>query len=68
MFLQAKRRLALDDSDHQYLAEPAKTPRGRAASVANGKHLKPQRSRKNTAVFVGAGGIYGLVSYFDALH
>ncbi|CAL8260700.1 unnamed protein product [Boreogadus saida] len=43
----AKRRLALDDSDHQYLAEPAKTPRGRAASVANGKHLKQQRIPKS---------------------
>ncbi|KAJ3597268.1 hypothetical protein NHX12_000796 [Muraenolepis orangiensis] len=43
----AKRRLALDDSDHQYLAEPTKTPRGRAAAVANGKHLKTQRTPKS---------------------
>ncbi|CAL8248538.1 unnamed protein product [Lota lota] len=43
----AKRRLALDDSDHQYLAEPAKTPRGRASTVANGKHLKTQRTPKS---------------------
>ncbi|XP_054477890.1 transcription factor E2F3-like isoform X1 [Anoplopoma fimbria] len=43
----AKRRLALDDSDHQYQSEPARTPRGRAASVANGARLKTPRTPKS---------------------
>uniref|UniRef100_A0A096LTD6 E2F transcription factor 3 n=1 Tax=Poecilia formosa TaxID=48698 RepID=A0A096LTD6_POEFO len=41
----AKRRLALDDSDHQYQSEPAKTPRGTAA--ANGTRLKTPRTPKS---------------------
>ncbi|KAM4568231.1 transcription factor E2F3-like [Fundulus diaphanus] len=45
----AKRRLALDDSDHQYQSEPAKTPRGRggAAAAANGTRLKTPRTPKS---------------------
>ncbi|KAM7420421.1 hypothetical protein PAMA_014914 [Pampus argenteus] len=44
----AKRRLALDDSDHQYQSEPARTPRGRgAAAVANGARLKTPRTPKS---------------------
>uniref|UniRef100_A0A3Q4HWY9 E2F transcription factor 3 n=1 Tax=Neolamprologus brichardi TaxID=32507 RepID=A0A3Q4HWY9_NEOBR len=45
---QAKRRLALDDSDHQYQTEPAKTPRGRgAAAASNGARLKTPRTPKS---------------------
>ncbi|XP_029307957.1 transcription factor E2F3-like [Cottoperca gobio] len=44
----AKRRLALDDSDHQYQSEPARTPRSRAgAAVANGARLKTPRTPKS---------------------
>ncbi|CAJ1061795.1 transcription factor E2F3-like [Xyrichtys novacula] len=44
----AKRRLALDDSDHQYQSEPARTPRGRGgATVANGARLKTPRTPKS---------------------
>ncbi|XP_015239394.1 transcription factor E2F3-like [Cyprinodon tularosa] len=44
----AKRRLALDDSDHQYQSEPAKTPRGRGgAAAANGTRLKTPRTPKS---------------------
>ncbi|XP_068426637.1 transcription factor E2F3-like isoform X2 [Clinocottus analis] len=44
----AKRRLALDDSDHQYQSEPARTPRGRAGTaVANGARLKTPRTPKS---------------------
>ncbi|MEQ2218821.1 E2F transcription factor 3, partial [Xenoophorus captivus] len=49
-YLLAKRRLALDDSDHQYQSEPAKTPRGRgggAAGAANGTRLKTPRTPKS---------------------
>ncbi|CAK6967593.1 transcription factor E2F3-like [Scomber scombrus] len=40
----AKRRLALDDSDHQYQSEPARTPKGRGA---NGARLKTPRTPKS---------------------
>ncbi|KAM4633177.1 transcription factor E2F3-like [Polymixia lowei] len=43
----AKRRLALDDSDHQYQAEPTRTQRGRAGAVANGTRLKTPRTPKS---------------------
>lgn len=44
----AKRRLALDDSDHQYQSEPTRTPRGRGgAAVANGARLKTPRTPKS---------------------
>ncbi|XP_037533004.1 transcription factor E2F3 [Nematolebias whitei] len=44
----AKRRLALDDSDHQYQSEAAKTPRGRGAgAAANGARLKTPRTPKS---------------------
>ncbi|XP_029928806.1 transcription factor E2F3 isoform X1 [Myripristis murdjan] len=43
----AKRRLALDDSDHQYQAETARTPRGRAGAGANGTRLKTPRTPKS---------------------
>ncbi|XP_028436034.1 transcription factor E2F3 [Perca flavescens] len=44
----AKRRLALDDSDHQYQSEPPRTPRGRGGSVvANGARLKTPRTPKS---------------------
>lgn len=45
----AKRRLALDDSDHQYQSEPARTPRGRGggSSAANGARLKTPRTPKS---------------------
>ncbi|XP_070691953.1 transcription factor E2F3-like [Pempheris klunzingeri] len=44
----AKRRLALDDSDHQYQSEPARTPRGRGgATAANGARLKTPRTPKS---------------------
>ncbi|PWA33741.1 hypothetical protein CCH79_00007488 [Gambusia affinis] len=44
----AKRRLALDDSDHQYQSEPAKTPRGRGGgAAANGTRLKTPRTPKS---------------------
>ncbi|XP_032373944.1 transcription factor E2F3 [Etheostoma spectabile] len=44
----AKRRLALDDSDHQYQSEPARTPRGRGGSlVANGARIKTPRTPKS---------------------
>uniref|UniRef100_UPI0037E75F2B transcription factor E2F3-like isoform X2 n=1 Tax=Semicossyphus pulcher TaxID=241346 RepID=UPI0037E75F2B len=44
----AKRRLALDDSDHQYQSEPARTPRGRGgAAVTNGARLKTPRTPKS---------------------
>lgn len=44
----AKRRLALDDSDHQYQSEPARTPRGRGgAAAANGARLKTPRTPKS---------------------
>ncbi len=47
LFPQAKRRLALDDSDHQYQSEPARTPRGRGgAAAANGARLKTPRSKQ----------------------
>ncbi|XP_061572409.1 transcription factor E2F3-like [Cololabis saira] len=41
----AKRRLALDDSDHQYQSEPVRTPRGRGA--ANGTKLKTPKTPKS---------------------
>ncbi|KAM8827199.1 transcription factor E2F3 [Synchiropus picturatus] len=41
----AKRRLALDDSDHQYQSEPVKSPRGRGAgSVSNGSRMRTPKS------------------------
>lgn len=44
----AKRRLALDDSDHQYQSEPTRTPRGRGATAAaNGTRLKTPRTPKS---------------------
>ncbi|KAK1895101.1 Transcription factor E2F3 [Dissostichus eleginoides] len=44
----AKRRLALDDSDHQYQSEPTRTPRARGgAAVANGPRLKTPRTPKS---------------------
>ncbi|XP_032415364.1 transcription factor E2F3 [Xiphophorus hellerii] len=46
----AKRRLALDDSDHQYQSEPAKKPRGGgggAAAAANVTRLKTPRTPKS---------------------
>ncbi|KAF7654372.1 hypothetical protein LDENG_00070360 [Lucifuga dentata] len=43
----AKRRLALDDSDHQYQSEPARTPKARAAATANGARLKTPRTPKS---------------------
>ncbi|XP_035528869.1 transcription factor E2F3-like isoform X1 [Morone saxatilis] len=44
----AKRRLALDDSDHQYQSEPVRTPRGRGgAAAANGARLKTPRTPKS---------------------
>ncbi|XP_039974284.1 transcription factor E2F3-like isoform X1 [Xiphias gladius] len=44
----AKRRLALDDSDHQYQSEPARTPRGRGGAAAtNGARLKTPRTPKS---------------------
>ncbi|XP_049586214.1 transcription factor E2F3 isoform X1 [Syngnathus scovelli] len=55
----AKRRLALDDSDHQYQLEPPRTPRGRGSgTIANGAHLKtpktpkspPERTRYDTSL------------------
>ncbi|XP_077384262.1 transcription factor E2F3-like isoform X2 [Festucalex cinctus] len=55
----AKRRLALDDSDHQYQSEPSRTTRGRgSAALANGAHLKtpktpkspPERTRYDTSL------------------
>lgn len=42
---QAKRRLALDDSDHQHQSEPIRTPRGKAAT-ANGTRIKAPRSKQ----------------------
>ncbi|CAG6015846.1 unnamed protein product [Menidia menidia] len=48
MEILAKRRLALDDSDHQYQLEPARTPRGRgAAAAANGARIKTPRTPKS---------------------
>ncbi|KAM6909855.1 transcription factor E2F3-like [Xenentodon cancila] len=41
----AKRRLALDDSDHQYQSEQVRTPRGRGA--ANGAKLKTPKTPKS---------------------
>ncbi|XP_076008871.1 transcription factor E2F3-like [Genypterus blacodes] len=43
----AKRRLALDDSDHQYQSEPVRTPKGRPASTTNGARLKTPRTPKS---------------------
>ncbi|KAM4581343.1 transcription factor E2F3-like [Odontesthes bonariensis] len=44
----AKRRLALDDSDHQYQLESARTPRGRGgAAAANGARIKTPRTPKS---------------------
>ncbi|XP_068999299.1 transcription factor E2F3-like isoform X2 [Embiotoca jacksoni] len=44
----AKRRLALDDSDHQYQSEPTRTPRGRGGAAAtNGARLKTPRTPKS---------------------
>ncbi|XP_060906967.1 transcription factor E2F3-like [Labrus mixtus] len=44
----AKRRLALDDSDHQYQSEPTRTPRGRGgAGVTNGARIKTPRTPKS---------------------
>lgn len=46
LFLQAKRRLALDESDHQYQLEPARTPRSRGGGpAANGTRIKTPRSK-----------------------
>lgn len=42
---QAKRRLALDDSDHQHQSEPIRTPRGKGAT-ANGARIKAPRSKE----------------------
>ncbi|XP_030250514.1 transcription factor E2F3 isoform X2 [Sparus aurata] len=47
MEILAKRRLALDDSDHQYQSEPARTPRGRGTAVTNGARLKTPRTPKS---------------------
>ncbi|XP_051262338.1 transcription factor E2F3 isoform X2 [Dicentrarchus labrax] len=48
MEILAKRRLALDDSDHQYQSEPVRTPRGRGgAAAANGARLKTPRTPKS---------------------
>uniref|UniRef100_A0A3Q3W4E7 E2F/DP family winged-helix DNA-binding domain-containing protein n=1 Tax=Mola mola TaxID=94237 RepID=A0A3Q3W4E7_MOLML len=42
-------RLALDDSDHQYQSEPARTPRGRGgAAAANGS--PPEKTRYDTSL------------------
>ncbi|XP_028984217.1 transcription factor E2F3-like isoform X1 [Betta splendens] len=41
----AKRRLALDDSDHQYQSEPVRTPRGRGGATAT--RLKTPRTPKS---------------------
>ncbi|XP_034031135.1 transcription factor E2F3-like isoform X2 [Thalassophryne amazonica] len=54
----AKRRLALDDSDHQYQSEPVRTPRSRAGTAANGARLKtpktpsspPEKTRYDTSL------------------
>ncbi|XP_061807152.1 transcription factor E2F3 [Nerophis lumbriciformis] len=54
----AKRRLALDDSDHHYQSEPSRTSRGRGATLTNGTHLKtpktpkspPERTRYDTSL------------------
>ncbi|XP_055083826.1 transcription factor E2F3 [Periophthalmus magnuspinnatus] len=44
----AKRRLALDDSDHQYQTDVVRTPRGRGASAtSNGAGLKTPRTPKS---------------------
>ncbi|XP_056142824.1 transcription factor E2F3-like [Lampris incognitus] len=43
----AKRRLALDDSDHHYQAEPTRTPKGRSTAGANGTRLKTPRTPKS---------------------
>lgn len=43
LLLQAKRRLALDDSEHQ--SEPIRTPRGKGAT-ANGTRIKAPRSKR----------------------
>ncbi|XP_061675885.1 transcription factor E2F3-like isoform X2 [Syngnathoides biaculeatus] len=59
METSAKRRLALDESDHQYQSEPSRTPRGRGgAALANGALLKtpktpkspPERTRYDTSL------------------
>ncbi|GLD56517.1 transcription factor E2F3 isoform X2 [Lates japonicus] len=48
LVIKAKRRLALDDSDHQYQSEPARTPRGRGGAAAtNGARLKTPRTPKS---------------------
>ncbi|XP_028298430.1 transcription factor E2F3-like isoform X2 [Gouania willdenowi] len=48
MEVLAKRRLALDDSDHQYQSEPARTPRGRGAAAAtNGARIKTAKTPKS---------------------
>ncbi|KAM9851765.1 transcription factor E2F3-like [Aulostomus maculatus] len=44
----AKRRLALDDSDHQYQSEPTRTPKARGGSaVANGAQIKTPKTPKS---------------------
>uniref|UniRef100_A0A3P9HEG5 E2F transcription factor 3 n=2 Tax=Oryzias TaxID=8089 RepID=A0A3P9HEG5_ORYLA len=44
----AKRRLALDESDHQYQLEPARTPRSRGGGpAANGTRIKTPRTPKS---------------------
>lgn len=42
---QAKRRLALDDSDHQHQPEPIRTPRGKAPTP-NGTRIKTPKSKQ----------------------
>uniref|UniRef100_A0A3P8TAT9 E2F transcription factor 3 n=1 Tax=Amphiprion percula TaxID=161767 RepID=A0A3P8TAT9_AMPPE len=43
---KAKRRLALDDSDHQYQSEPARTPRGRGGTPKS----PPEKTRYDTSL------------------
>lgn len=44
----AKRRLALDDSDHQYQTEPTRTPRGRGAPRT--PKSPPEKTRYDTSL------------------
>ncbi|XP_061772163.1 transcription factor E2F3-like isoform X2 [Nerophis ophidion] len=58
MATSAKRRLALDDSDHHYQSDSSRTSRGRGATITNGTHLKtpktpkspPERTRYDTSL------------------
>ncbi|XP_056900662.1 transcription factor E2F3-like isoform X2 [Takifugu flavidus] len=46
MEILAKRRLALDDSDHQHQPEPIRTPRGKGPT-ANGTRIKTPKTPKS---------------------